>query len=71
MKSGEEQWIGLQNIFALTNQTPKKSELRIVLESFANVTKEAYYETFFLENEVFLASQGPTAKCFIEKEWRL
>ena len=49
--SGNELWIGLENIYNLTNR-PVPMELRIVMEDFSGTVKDAYYDTFRLEDKV-------------------
>ena len=50
--SGKEQWIGLDNIYALTNQHGVNMQLRITMEKFSKDEATAYYDNFFLEDRV-------------------
>ena len=50
--SGGEQWIGLDNIYALTNQDGVNMQLRITMEKFSGDEATAYYDTFYLEDKV-------------------
>ena len=55
--SGREQWVGLDNIYALTNRPNIPMQLRIsmenmAMESFEIGTVFAYYDTFRLEDQV-------------------
>ena len=55
--SGREQWVGLDNIYALTNRPNVPMQLRIsmenmAMESFEIGTVFAYYDTFRLEDQV-------------------
>ena len=55
--SGREQWVGLDNIYALTNRPNVPMQLRIsmenmAMESFEIGTVSAYYDTFRLEDQV-------------------
>ena len=55
--SGREQWVGLDNIYALTNRPNIPMQLRIsmenmAMENFEIGTVSAYYDTFRLEDQV-------------------
>ena len=50
--SGKEQWIGLNNIYALTNQDGIDMQLRISMEKFSKEKATAFYDNFFLEDRV-------------------
>ena len=49
---GNEQWIGLEKIYNLTNRPTIPMKLHIQMEDFSGIVKDAYYETFRIENEV-------------------
>ena len=49
---GKEFWVGLQNIYALTNRLDNPMQLRVSMEKFSNETATAYYDTFSLEDKV-------------------
>ena len=56
---GKEQWVGLDNIYALTNRPGIPMQLRVSMENmfmedFGPGTATAYYDTFFLEDTVKL-----------------
>ena len=46
--------MGLENIYGLTDNSEFAMELRIVLEDWDGATKDAYYDSFRLENAVCL-----------------
>ena len=50
---GKEFWVGLQNIYALTNRLDNPMQLRVSMEKFSNETATAYYDTFSLEDKVW------------------
>ena len=49
---GNEQWIGLEKIYNLTNRPAIPMKLHIQMEDFSGIVKDAYYDTFRIENEV-------------------
>jgi hypothetical protein len=52
---GNEQWIGLEKIYNLTNRPTTPMKLHIRMEDFSGTVKDAYYDTFRVENEVPLS----------------
>ena len=51
---GKEQWLGLDNIYDLTNQPGKKFKLRVEMEKFSREKAVAYYDDFYLEDRVYI-----------------
>ena len=49
---GKEQWLGLDNIYAITNQKGKDMQLRIHMENFHRVERTAFYDHFYLKDRV-------------------
>ena len=49
---GKEQWIGLDNIYALTNRPSQPMQLRVHMEKFTGETAEVTYDNFYLEDRV-------------------
>ena len=47
-----EHWIGLESIYNLTNRPATPMKLHIRMENFAGIVKDAYYDTFRIEDEV-------------------
>ena len=52
MFSGKEHWLGLQNIYKLTNRQNVRMQLKIILERFSGETESVLYDDFFLEDQV-------------------
>ena len=48
----KEFWLGLDNIYALTDIEGKQMQLRIEMEKFNREKAIAYYDDFFLEERV-------------------
>ncbi|XP_067861031.1 angiopoietin-related protein 5-like [Heptranchias perlo] len=46
-----EHWLGLENIYSLTNQANKKFKLRVDLKDFENGSAHAEYSEFRIDNE--------------------
>ena len=51
--TGEEHWLGLENIFKLTNRENDTMQLKIILESFSEENATVLYDDFSLEDQVF------------------
>jgi hypothetical protein len=49
---GKEHWIGLNNIFDLTQRPNVTMQLRITMEDFAKNTAVVYYDEFYLADNV-------------------
>ena len=49
----KEYWIGLENIYTLTNQLSTPMKLKIIMEDFSGTVKEAYYDSFRIEDQVY------------------
>ena len=49
---GKEYWLGLDNIYALTNRPGVKMNLRVSMEKFGDEKATSYYEDFSLKNKV-------------------
>ena len=49
---GNEHWIGLNNIYKLTNDPYALMKLRITMEDFSGTVKEAIYNSFRIEDGV-------------------
>ena len=49
---GKEHWIGLDNIYKLTNRKNVKTELRIDLELFSGKKTSVTYDDFYLKAQV-------------------
>ena len=49
---GEEHWLGLKNIYQLTNRQNVTTQLMIILESFSGVTATVTYDDFSLTDQV-------------------
>lgn len=49
--SGMEHWLGLNNIFYLTNRNVP-IQLKITMENFSKETRVATYDNFYLEDQV-------------------
>ena len=47
-----EHWIGLDNIYKLTNRPSTPMKLRITMEDFSGTVKEANYNSFRIEDAV-------------------
>lgn len=47
---GKEHWIGLNNIYALTNRPSVNMQLRVSMLNFAHETATAFYDKFYLED---------------------
>ena len=47
-----EHWIGLNNIYKLTNRPSTQMKLRITMEDFSGTVKEANYNSFRIEDGV-------------------
>ena len=54
---GKEQWLGLDNIYAITNQKVKDMQLRIHMENFHRVEATAFYDNFYLKDRVSETSE--------------
>ena len=50
--SGDEHWIGLEKIYQLTNRPGIPMKLHIRMEDVSGNVKDAYYDTFRIEDEV-------------------
>ena len=50
---GKEQWIGLDNIYALTNRLSQPMQLRVHMEKFTGETAQVTYDNFYLEDQVW------------------
>ena len=50
--SGNEHWIGLEKIYYLTNRPGIPMKLHIRMEDVSGNVKDAYYDTFRVEDEV-------------------
>ena len=49
---GKEYWLGLDNIYALTNRPGVKMNLRVSIEKFVDEKATSYYEDFSLKDKV-------------------
>ena len=49
---GKEYWLGLDNIYALTNRPGVKMNLRVSMEKFGDEKATSYYEDFSLKDKV-------------------
>ena len=49
---GKEYWLGLDNIYALTNRQDVVMQLRVFLENFTDENATAYYDNFSLTDQV-------------------
>ena len=49
---GKEYWLGLDNIYALTNRPGVKMNLRVSMEKFVDEKATSYYEDFSLKDKV-------------------
>ena len=49
---GEEHWLGLKNIYQLTNRQNVTTQLKIILESFSGETATVTYDDFSLKDQV-------------------
>ena len=49
---GKEHWIGLDNIYKLTNRKNVKTQLRIDLELFSGKKTSVTYDDFYLKAQV-------------------
>ena len=47
-----EHWIGLSNIYQLTNDLARPMNLHITMEAFDGSKREAHYGSFRIEDEV-------------------
>ena len=57
MYIGKEHWLGLDNIYKLTNRKNVKTQLKIILEydfdfDFAHPKRNATYDDFHLKDQV-------------------
>ena len=50
---GKEYWLGLDNIYALTNRHDVVMQLRVSMEKFTGENEETYYENFSLKDQVY------------------
>ena len=50
--SGEEHWLGLRNIYKLTNRQNVRTQLKIILESFSGEIATVTYDDFSLKDQV-------------------
>ena len=67
MQTGKEHWLGLDNIFKLTNRKNVKTQLKIILESYSGIvvsyphtragrTAIVTYDDFHLKDQVMCTS---------------
>ena len=49
---GKEYWLGLDNMYALTNRQDVVMQLRVSLENFTDENATAYYDNFSLTDQV-------------------
>ena len=49
---GKEYWLGLDNIYALTNRQDLAMQLRVSMEKFTDENATAYYDNFSLKDKV-------------------
>ena len=49
---GKEYWLGLDNMYALTNRQDVAMQLRVSLENFTDENATAYYDNFSLTDQV-------------------
>ena len=49
---GKEHWLGLKNIYKLTNRQNVRTQLKIILESFSGETATVTYDDFSLKDQV-------------------
>ena len=54
---GKEYWLGLDNIYALTNRQDVVMQLRVFLENFTDENATAYYDNFSLTDQVHPQNQ--------------
>ena len=48
----KEYWLGLDNIYALTNRQDVAMQLRVSMEKFTDEKATAYYDNFSLKDKV-------------------
>ena len=49
---GKEYWLGLDNIYALTNRQNVAMQLRVSMEKFTNEKATAFYDNFSIKDKV-------------------
>ena len=49
---GKEHWLGLDNIYALTNRQNVAMQLRVYMEKFTDENATEYYDNFSLQDQV-------------------
>ena len=50
---GKEHWLGLDNIYALTNRQDVAMQLRVYMEKFTDEHATEYYDNFSLQDQVY------------------
>ena len=55
---GKEYWLGLDNIYALTNRQDVTMQLRVSVEKFTGENEETYYENFSLKDQVYAYTES-------------
>ena len=50
---GKEHWLGLDNIYALTNRQDVAMQLRVYMEKFTDENATEYYDNFSLQDQVY------------------
>ena len=55
---GKEYWLGLDNIYALTNRQDVAMQLRVSVEKFTGENEETYYENFSLKDQVYAYTES-------------
>ena len=61
--SGNEHWIGLEKIYQLTNRPDIPMKLHIRMEDVSGNVKDAYYDTFRIEDEVCSTNISTLSSC--------
>ena len=65
----KEFWLGLDNIYALTDIEGKQMQLRIEMEKFNREKAIAYYDDFFLEALSGNGSIGTVLSSYFALNW--
>ena len=55
--TGKEHWLGLDNIFQLTNRQDVKMQLKIDMERFSGEKATVKYDNFYLETQVLQCTE--------------
>ena len=63
-----EHWIGLEKIYYLTNRPGIPMKLHIRMEDVSGNVKDAYYDTFRVENEVCSTNISTLSSCEVNAD---